>query len=248
MGAADLCYYQADDAVSLEEALGDIAADVTEEVCDGTDNDCDGAIDEGFDDDGDGASTCGDFPDCDDGDDRVRPFGDEECNAIDDDCDGVVDPGCTCVEGERRACGQCGNGQQECAGGAWSDCDERTPDEACNGFDDDCDGDIDEWAPCREANFICQDGECVDPSPDDPDDGGGPPNERGPDGDADGDEDWESDWDPPESDGDDATATGSTPGSVEGGCTCRAGAKHDAGVVWLATFPLALALRRARCR
>ena len=49
-GSADpatRCYYQADDAQALLAALMDIAAVTSAEVCDGEDNDCDGAVDEG---------------------------------------------------------------------------------------------------------------------------------------------------------------------------------------------------------
>ena len=74
------------------------------EECDGADNDCDGATDEGFDDfDGDGTADCVDEDDDADGDLDItdcKPLDPsiysgkiEECNAIDDDCDGEVDNG-----------------------------------------------------------------------------------------------------------------------------------------------------------
>jgi len=85
-----------------------------DEACDGVDNDCDGAIDEGDavdghtwyeDADGDGhgdpgsvTEACtpppgfvGNDDDCDDSDGDVNPDQDEICNGIDDDCDGVAD-------------------------------------------------------------------------------------------------------------------------------------------------------------
>ncbi len=83
------------------------------EVCDGADDDCDGAVDEGVttsyyvDADGDGYGTPGatvdacEAPagyaaastDCDDGAASVNPGATETCDAVDEDCDGVVDEG-----------------------------------------------------------------------------------------------------------------------------------------------------------
>jgi streptogramin lyase len=56
------------------------------EVCDGVDNDCDGATDERF---AVGANPCGDC------------VFDEACDGLDNDCDGLTD------EGVRNVCGQC---------------------------------------------------------------------------------------------------------------------------------------------
>ena len=117
------------------------------EVCDGLDNNCDGAVDEGFDADGDGyldASSCGGVggDDCNDTLATVNPGATELCNAMDDDCDGVVDEGFD-VDGD----GFYDGADASCVS-AWSqtDCDDADAlvfpgaPEACNGVDDDCDG------------------------------------------------------------------------------------------------------------
>jgi len=67
------------------------------EACNGLDDDGDGSVDEDFDQDGDGVTTCGPDgtagnadDDCDDADANVNPSADEVCdNGVDDDCDGA---------------------------------------------------------------------------------------------------------------------------------------------------------------
>ncbi len=81
----------------------------------------------------------------------------ETCNKKDDDCDGQIDEGCLCTNGETRTCytglstsrrkGICKDGKQTCVNGRWGSCVGQVlpQKESCNGKDDDCDGQVDEY-------------------------------------------------------------------------------------------------------
>ena len=183
--AANHCYQQANDLTELTRALDGIARAITAEECDGWDNDCDGAVDEGFVVDSDGYTVCGTDPltpgeldptlsDCDDATSTTFPGAGEACNGVDDDCDGVIDPGCACEDGERRACGSaigaCIEGTQVCFRGAWGECEGGVTAEArelCDGVDEDCDGDVDEDADCG-MGAVCIAGLCEPTEPEAP--------------------------------------------------------------------------------
>jgi len=84
----------------------------------------------------------------------------EECNGQDEDCDSVTDedvPSSECpLENLYGTCtGQtvCDGGKEVCEG------EYATPEE-CNGFDDDCDGDTDEFFPDTDQDGIA---DCMDP-------------------------------------------------------------------------------------
>ncbi len=99
--------------------------------------------------------------DCDDEDPEVSPGATERCNGIDDDCDGEIDEDPTTTwyaDADGDGYGNASFTVDSCdPGEGWvddaTDCDDTEatthPDaeEACNGVDDDCDGEIDEDIP-----------------------------------------------------------------------------------------------------
>ncbi len=152
------CYHHAGESVDLASILAEIARDIGDERCDGVDDDCDGLIDEGFDADGDGYTTCGPRPDCDDSDSGVHPDGRELCDGRDGNCDGSIDVGCACREGARPCGGFIAGrtqGPRLCVDGTWTVGEGGTiaRRESCNGFDDDCDGETDEFASCPDGSL-----------------------------------------------------------------------------------------------
>ncbi len=142
-----------------------------EESCNGADDNCDGNIDEGFDQDADGAVSCavGSTPaDCNDADPDVFPGREETCDAKDNDCNDEIDEGFDLDGDSVTTCGDATTGP---------DCDDADPsvhpgaDETCNGIDDDCDGDFDEgFDQDLDTYFACdlegRPADCNDSDPD----------------------------------------------------------------------------------
>jgi hypothetical protein len=81
----------------------------------------------------------------------------ETCNGIDDDCDGTCDNGQACCRGTTGSCStSCGTtGTRTCSSSCtWGTC--MGPAETCNGTDDDCDGACDEdFGCCRNTTGSC---------------------------------------------------------------------------------------------
>jgi len=109
-----------------------------------------------------------DSSDCDDGDAQVYPGAAEACDGVDNNCDGDPDENCACAPvGATRACGSdegiCAPGVQTCSASGWGECTGAShvaplPAELCNGFDDDCDGEVDEGmgGDRYEGNDSCE--------------------------------------------------------------------------------------------
>ncbi|MBW2261442.1 MAG: hypothetical protein JRG91_05650, partial [Deltaproteobacteria bacterium] len=154
--------------------MGDVGP--VSEVCDGFDNDCDGATDEG---NPGGGGVCGSsVGECSTGilnctggsllcTGGVGPVA-EICDGLDNDCDGTVDDG---NPGGGAACGPvlldgigiCEAGTETCTGGAIVCTGAVYPgSEVCNNLDDDCDSVVDDGDPGGGGTCGSGVGECVE--------------------------------------------------------------------------------------
>jgi hypothetical protein len=184
--AVDADFDGSNECEDCDETNGAVRPDL-DERCDGLDQDCNGEIDETFDGDDDGYTTCGtvlpgggldpSYVDCADGDPTRHPFACELCanaagnvacgqvgdrgNVVDEDCDGYVDETCApCSTSDPD-----GDGSSQCDG----DCAPSDPNvrpglpEVCEGKDTDCNTFTTENCgvgdPCLAGGLdVCQDG------------------------------------------------------------------------------------------
>jgi hypothetical protein len=160
----------------------DVNPDVGE-LCNGSDDNCDGQIDEGY----FIGVPCIGMGACGEGVYECASLQGTQCSSVvdsstevcgdnvDNDCDGSVDQGCDCDPFDLQICGTtdvgvCTFALQVCQDdGTWADCENSinpTP-EVCNGLDDDCNG----LTPASEVDSdqdgyrICE-GDCDDANPD----------------------------------------------------------------------------------
>jgi len=125
------------------------------ELCDAVDNDCDGQIDEGYDNDFDGWTTC--EGDCNDNSATVNPAAAELCDGLDNNCSGIIDDvGDPDGDGYTSCNGDCNSSNGSVYPGAF---------EGCNGIDDDCDGVIDDGFDQDADGWTSCNGDCNDNSP-----------------------------------------------------------------------------------
>ena len=190
-GVDDNCDQQADETFGMVECgLGVCQHEVAEcldgelqfcnpfqgvalEACDGLDNDCDGEVDEEL-----GTTWCGqgecfhEESACEDGTpvqcDSLLGSLPESCDGLDNNCNGLVDEG---LASTTCGLGLCEHTVLNCVDGTSVVCDPMagTKNEACNGLDDDCDGEADNdlgtvtcgVGDCEHTIDACQDGAMV---------------------------------------------------------------------------------------
>jgi hypothetical protein len=129
--------------VCTGQVLPELDAGSPELLCDGRDENCDGVVDNGFDQDGDGVTTCA--GDCDDRNPFNKPGTQELCDCQDNNCNGVIDDANACYAAP------CHDFDRDLVSNCQGDCNDtngavspRRTEITGDGIDNDCDGAIDE--------------------------------------------------------------------------------------------------------
>lgn len=157
------------------------AIEPSAEKCDdqGHDENCDGLLNEGCPcqagrEQACGAGMCKGVQSCENGTWSFACSGQgqmsvEVCDADnhDEDCDGMSNEDCACADGAMEVCpgndrGLCRPGIRLCEGGQWGACSGviSATAETCDALDNDCDGIVDNDAPCA-GGARCEGGRCV---------------------------------------------------------------------------------------
>ncbi|MDP3504190.1 MAG: MopE-related protein [Myxococcales bacterium] len=116
-------------------------------LCDGIDEDCDGIVDDGFDLDGDGVTTCQN--DCDDTDPFNKPGGVEICDCKDNNCNTIIDDsqvcrGAPCFDFDGDGFTNCQGDCNDDPNGGGRSVGPNRSEVVGDGLDNDCDGQVDE--------------------------------------------------------------------------------------------------------
>ena len=125
------------------------------EICNAVDDNCDQTTDEGFDNDGDGFTTCN--GDCNDSYPWVNPSAQEICNGYDDNCNAQIDEGFDVDNDGYTSCnGDCNDNNNAIHPGVT---------ELCDNVDNDCDSSIDEGFDTDGDGYTTCEGDCNDTNP-----------------------------------------------------------------------------------